>query len=860
MSKFQRGFTTLKRHSTVCRNKSNNSSHLWYRRNGDHIISQVQGLSFSDWRFFSSTVDSNWKDVTSRLLTSKEPLSQASLHQTTEALKYWMSQRQDLNVCWQLLDRVADPQPKSEAFEYPTELLQPIVGLWQREFKAHLDANPYSPEAMREAGLILPSRLAEKLRHFQRGHILSCQHQKQKLDSMLLDVASHISEYDREEGVFFADQYLKDWINEFHHGRTDISPDVVVVSSVIHAWATSGLVDAPQRAELLLQETMKALPNFVPNEFIYTSIIAAWAKTGNANKAQSWIESMRTQSNMKPDLHTWNSLLSAWARSSHGVKSAERAEEILLEMQTLYQAGELAEPPNVVSHSIVLNAWARQSKDNSKAAARAQQLLERMKLSNDDAQKPNRVSFNTVIQAHARAGNAEQAEALLVEMVEKSSSGTNLEHLKPNEKTCATVISGWSKIGSVFAAERAELILKELMPQLEIQPNVVAYSNCIACWANVSLPKNPRDRQATSQMAVERAQALFDTVVSSDLNEPDIVCYTALMNAYGRHGFPNKTEDVMNEALAAFEATNDENLRPNEHTVSVLLSAWGHSNDAQGADRAMMWLHRMEDEYNVPLNVICYSIVLDAWSKRSKYDTGAPNKARAILNRMGESSSRVRPNVVSFTTVVRAYAEQGRAEEAESLLNEMLENPKFPDPDAHTFSSVLHAWSKTSDCSALEAAQRAERLSVLMEELYRSGRVKDMPNVVCYSSLLKCWARVPQGGAERAEAILTVMTQSGMKPNRIANNIVVNAWANQAKHDDSAVERARAIVDQLIVLSRKDKRFQPDRYTFQAMFKAISDSKGTDKKQMTEALFHEMEGFGVTPSPAMIKQTQRWKT
>ena len=58
-----------------------------------------------------------------------------------------------------------------------------------------------------------------------------------------------------------------------------------------------------------------------PDTIIYSTVINAWAKQGNALRAEAMLERMTNDyksgnQNAKPNLRTFNSLMDAWAKST----------------------------------------------------------------------------------------------------------------------------------------------------------------------------------------------------------------------------------------------------------------------------------------------------------------------------------------------------------------------------------------------------------------------------------------------------------------------------------------------------------------------------------------------------------------
>jgi pentatricopeptide repeat protein len=126
-----------------------------------------------------------------------------------------------------------------------------------------------------------------------------------------------------------------------------------------------------------------------------------------------------------------------------------------------------------------------------------------------------------------------------------------------------------------------------------------------------------------------------------------------------------------------------------------------------------------------------------------------------------------------------------------------------------------------------------------MQDLYQRKIISEPPNIVCYTSVMTCWAHSQTSeGANRAEDWLRVMqaeqsdskkashTDRRIRPNRIAYNIVMNAWANVGDCD-----RVDSLFEELVEKSRNDRRLKPDEYTYRAVLKGIRNShKSTEEK------------------------------
>ena len=89
--------------------------------------------------------------------------------------------------------------------------------------------------------------------------------------------------------------------------------------------------------------------------------------------------------------------------------------------------------------------------------------------------------------------------------------------------------------------------------------------------------------------------------------------------------------------------------------------------------------------------------------------------------------------------VQRKFGEVGSAAKAENILNHVLEGegPVRVRPNTITFNSVIDAWSKSR---AQDAAARSEEVLYRMQELYKKGYGDARPDTLSFTSVLHAHA------------------------------------------------------------------------------------------------------------------------
>jgi len=188
-----------------------------------------------------------------------------------------------------------------------------------------------------------------------------------------------------------------------------VSPSVVSYTTVIHAHARSGNVDAAEQGlERMLAADVEA------NVVSYSALIGACAKAGDVERAERWFDRMR----------------------SAGIRG------------------------NNVSYSVLLNVCAKAADHE-----RAEKWLEAMCA---DGVAPNAVCFNNVIDACAKAGLPERAEMWLQRLCQvdrrlaASCSPTNegitveaaASAVRPTRQSFTTAAQAYATRGSWSDAER----------------------------------------------------------------------------------------------------------------------------------------------------------------------------------------------------------------------------------------------------------------------------------------------------------------------------------------------------------------------------------------------------------------------
>jgi pentatricopeptide repeat protein len=501
-----------------------------------------------------------------------------------------------------------------------------------------------------------------------------------------------------------------------HVSRTHPSctPLATAYSAVILAWSKYFRAEAGQRCDDLLTEL--------------------WS-LHNANRAAD-DDRIEVRDAFVPFKSTYIATLTALARSAGGRRAAQRAEELLEDMERRSdQFPHLR--PDTVAVNVVLSAWSKS--DAPEARQRCELILNRMEelyfAGGRTEMQPNATSFNTVIDALARSnerGCEQRAETLLERMDELSSKHEELrDSCRPDNVSFNSVLNCWARSRNPVGARRADAILQHMEQRYatgntDIQPDVAAYNTVLTAWAR------SRDRDNTLRLLevmqrMEKAYQLGNTRA-----QPNVISYNILINALAKSNDP----DAADRALKIFhtmkvlaEEKDRDDCRPDCVTYTSLIDALAKrkSNHEESAQQAITLLEELEESYrqtgdqSLKPNIRTYTSLIQAIA-RSRTE---PERAEQIVERLEKwyesGDSDIQPDCVCYAALINAFGwsnRKGKSRKCYSIYRKMLNLYKtrknvHAKPDIITCNSVLNA-------CAYEHVDTDEEMEAIMNVLVRT--------------------------------------------------------------------------------------------------------------------------------------------
>jgi len=408
---------------------------------------------------------------------------------------------------------------------------------------------------------------------------------------------------------------------------------------------------------------------------------------------------------------------------------------------------------------------------------------------------PDEYTYTTLMNIYANAGNPKAAEDLLNQLRKDYAAGRST--IQPTVRMFTACIKAWQKSRLPNAPEQAEEVLKR-MHQLDadgtlpnVEPNIFSYNCLIDCWAKSDRPEGP-----------ERAEDVLQRLEASDSLQPDQISYHSVISAWS-HVSVERAEAVLRRMYQSFKSGNYA-AKPNRdsyHMVMVGLQ-WVAVSDSDAARRAQMYLKRIK-QLGLNPNITSYNCVLACFAKADVENAGG--SAEALLREMKAPPGKhdrfapvpVKPNSNSYTSVINAYAKNGKGKQAEMIFRSMYREHNQGNtsvvPKIQNFNAVLSAWEKTKNVSADD---RIKAMLKLLHELPKSGPLGIKPDITSANTLLICLAR-----------------SASVENCNHAEKIVLNL---EAEYEET-----------------KDDSVRPDKYSYTSLMKAHANVGNLEGAQRT---------------------------
>ena len=367
------------------------------------------------------------------------------------------------------------------------------------------------------------------------------------------------------------------------------------------------------------------------NEVVFHSVLHTLATVpGNRKNAElaqqvfSLMEDLRESSakshalDLEPNTRTWTLLLQCWTNAVNhesddgGIYAAQRADDILTEMETLYHQGENVRP-NIISVTSCITAWANCRSDIG--ASKALSILERFEAILDcvgeKQVKSSVYMYNACLSALLRA-NSDNTLRCAKALFERMEGIDLVDVISYN-----TMLNGCAKTNTTHFHHYASELFNN-MKERNIPPDTITYNTLISVLGNSGAADN-----------IERIIELINSLVKKSDSDPNIqpttITFASALIACSRSNRDEKVEPakhIFAQMISLYEETGNKLMKPDLHVFSSFLNAC--SNQRGSAERKRFALKAAlgkydelctkKEEYGEP-NSFIYGILMKVCGK-----------------------------------------------------------------------------------------------------------------------------------------------------------------------------------------------------------------------------------------------------
>lgn len=434
-------------------------------------------------------------------------------------------------------------------------------------------------------------------------------------------------------------------------------------------------------------------------------------------------------------------------------------------------------------------------------------------------------------------------QKLLDHMVEQYRSGN--KRMKPNDFVFSLVMDGWadlcdSQYGGVwkenpfYPAKQAQNLLSSMedLYQLEDRkPNTTCYNIAIKAWAK-------------SASKIKLRTTLDDDDVPAAAKAESILMKMLEWYRLEKDPYTSRAPDAtsFNTVMYAWaESVHLENYASKaEHILNLMIS---FSREQQQLFKAPKFnSNRLySSAVLVRPNTVSYTTVISAHATSPV--RGAHLKAQQLLRDMeelGATDSNLNPNTYTYNAVIKAFARSGSNEapyQAEALLHRMIKKSQDGHfnhqvfPDLTSYNTVLHAWASSKHTKASDRAQELLRQMQNLSDKSYSSTINIRPDIISYNTVCDAIAKSrKEDSAEKILRIIEEMKQRNIEPDTTTYNTLLSAYIRSGTKTTSNAEGVLSMMHSMY--DSGNEHVKPDLVSFLA-----SSAQYTNNHSDTSAVY-----------------------
>lgn len=642
--------------------------------------------------------------------------------------------------------------------------------------------------------------------------------------------------------------------------------DTITFNSVISLWLNIACEESTAGNEAMrILNRMKGsyrLGNSIvkPNKLSFSMTMTAILRSDEHNAALSAEEVLQDMIyfylnekidgdvyDEKPDKSMFDNIFHALLKSNQDNRSYHDREECLNRAYNLLeQMEQLGLLPDTLTYCSVI-AIILSTKTNADAVYEIKKIIERMKNVHTSQINPNArvntVCYNSLIKACTNNKDPKMAEGILRNMIHESQEGN--DDVRPDIITWNSVLEAHAKSRSRHSVLEANRILHEMSTYDYIQPDKVTMSLMLIALTR-SANRGDRNAGKQSLLILERMEAKYRD--GNEFLKPDAFTYTQIINCIAKSQDPNcvaMATNVLDQMLTLRENPGREDLKADTATYNALLLAIANGD---GADSASKFLKSMENSDSlIRPNVISYATVISAWAKSK--DKNRVRKVFELLKKI-EDDPNVNANTIVYSSALQVLAKSSDPKAVDNSLKILKDmekrhvDDKSVRPNAYSYASVLEAIGNSRK-KQLIATQTQQLLSRMIQNI-ESVEKDNVSYTIVFNNAIKAIEKSSdKNKSVKAKSIFELMkklNESGKlntSPTVRTYNAIIRCCAFTRGSDKDKRAAFDFALDAFTDL-RKDQSILLDSYTYPSIFKACELLLGRDEKdyEVVKLLFY----------------------
>ncbi|XP_055818973.1 pentatricopeptide repeat-containing protein At5g48730, chloroplastic isoform X1 [Solanum dulcamara] len=331
----------------------------------------------------------------------------------------------------------------------------------------------------------------------------------------------------------------------------------------------------------------------------------------------------------------------------------------------------------------------------------------------------------------------------------------------------------------------------------------------------------------------EKAQSLFEMMVEEGcvMNQE---AYTALLSAYSRSGHFHEAFSILEEMK------NIPNCLPDVFTYTILIKSCLQVYDF---DKVQILLSDMEC-MGIKPNTVTYNTLIDSYGKAKRFKEMESTLVEMLRRRD------CKPDVWTMNSTLRAFGGSGQIEMMEKCY-EKFQSAGI-EPSIKTFNILLDSYGKTENYEKMGAVMEFMQkyhfswtivtYNIVIDAFGRAGDLKQMeflfrlmqserikPNCVTLCSLVRAYGKA--GKAEKLGAVLRFIENSDVALDTVFFNCLVDAYGMMG-----CFTELKGVLEMM-----ERSGCKPDKITYRSMIKAYSVNGMTSKAAELRNLLASLE-------------------